>query len=262
MDQSNLLKTWAEFNKKSKPRTREDKDLKRNTFESVNALYEGRELIFNAFRREIFPIKETQVKGLKILTPKQMLQRLPITPAQVKEDSTSKNLLDENRQILYSLYQVKEITKKVYNNIMNSVIRYNTKIDSTFLNSKNSKTYDPHRLLFSLTDKRDLRKKDKHVALSNLITYYTRKNIKKSYENNKFKISPSTWNEKFELPNGSYSISDIQDYFEYILRKHGVNIDNPHVLVGNWTVFENFVNSWILTQRRIYKTLRTFKYKI
>ena len=70
-------------------------------------------------------------------------------------------------------------------------------------------------------DKIDLRRKDKYIALSNLSIYYIWKNKKKSYKNNKFKISVSTWNEERELPDGSYSISDIQDYFEYILKKHG-----------------------------------------
>ena len=70
-------------------------------------------------------------------------------------------------------------------------------------------------------DKIDLRRKDKYIALSNLSIYYIWKNKKKSYKNNKFKISVSTWNEELELPDGSYSISDIQDYFEYILKKHG-----------------------------------------
>ena len=83
------------------------------------------------------------------------------------------------------------------------------------MNSKSCKTSDPHRLLLNLTDKIDLRRKDKYIALSNLI------NIEKSYKNNKFKISAPTWNEKFELPDRSYSVSDIQDYFEYISKKHG-----------------------------------------
>ena len=56
-------------------------------------------------------------------------------------------------------------------------------------------------------------------------------NIKSSYNNNKFKISAQTWNDKFELPDGSYSVSDIQDYFEYILKKHGENIDKPSVQI-------------------------------
>ena len=87
------------------------------------------------------------------------------------------------------------------------------------MNSKNSKASDSHRLLLNLTDKIDLRRKDKYIALSNLSIYYTWKNIKKSYKDNKFKISAPTWNEEFELPDGSYSMPDIQDYFEYILRK-------------------------------------------
>ena len=94
-------------------------------------------------------------------------------------------------------------------------------MDTIFMNSENSKTSDPHRLLLNLTDKINLKRSDKYVALSNLSIYYTWKNIKNSYENNKFKISALTWNEEFELPDGSYSISDIQDYFEYILKKHG-----------------------------------------
>ena len=64
---------------------------------------------------------ETKGKGLKILTLKQMLQRLPIALAQVKTGNNSKNLLNEIRQIIYSLYQPKEITKKVYNNLMKSL---------------------------------------------------------------------------------------------------------------------------------------------
>ena len=90
-------------------------------------------------------------------------------------------------------------------------------MNTIFMNSENSKTSDPHRLLFNLTDKIDLRRKEKYVALSNLSIYYTQRNMKKSYKNNKFKISAPTQNEEFELPDGSYSISDVQDYFEYIL---------------------------------------------
>ena len=121
IDQSNLLKYLVESNDKSRPRTAEGKGKKRNIYESAYALYEGRELILNAFRSKIFPMKETQGKGLKILTPKQMLQRLPIALAKVKAGNTSENLLNEIRQIIYSLYQAKEITKNVYNNIMNSI---------------------------------------------------------------------------------------------------------------------------------------------
>ena len=99
------------------------------------------------------------------------------------------------------------------------------------MNSENSKTSEPHVLILKLTDKLDLRRGEKSIALSNLSIYYTWKNIKSSYNNNKFKISAPTWNDEFELPDGSYSVSDIQDYFEYILKKHGENIDNPSVKI-------------------------------
>ena len=101
-----------------------------------------------------------------------------------------------------------------------------------FMNSKNSKTFDLHRLLLNLTDKIDLRRKDKYITLSNLSIYYTWKNIGKSYKNNKFKISAPTWDEECELPNGSYSTSDIQDYFEYVLKKHEEKIVNPSIRIS------------------------------
>ena len=66
-------------------------------------------------------MKKQKGNGIKILTPKQMLQRLPIALAQVKAGDKSENLLNKIRQIIYSLYQEKEVTKKVYNNIMNSI---------------------------------------------------------------------------------------------------------------------------------------------
>ena len=94
------------------------------------------------------------------------------------------------------------------------------------MNSENSKTSKPHTLKLKLTDKLDLRIGEKVIALSNLSIYYTWKNIKSSYNYNKFKISTSTWNEEFTLPDGSYSVPDIQDYFEYILKKHGEKIYN------------------------------------
>ena len=77
----------------------------------------------------------------------------------------------------------------------------------------------------------DLRREEKSIALSNLSIYYTWKNIKSSYNNNKFKILVPTWNDRFETPDGSYSVSDIQDYFEYILKRHRENIDNPSVRI-------------------------------
>ena len=97
--------------------------------------------------------------------------------------------------------------------------------------SKNSKTYKSNVLAIKLTNKLDLKIGEKTIALSNLSICYTWRNIKNSYNNNRFKISAPTWNDKFELPDGSYSVSDIQDYFEYILEKHGEDIDEPSVQI-------------------------------
>ena len=81
-------------------------------------------------------------------------------------------------------------------------------MNTIFKNTRNSKTSDLHRLLLNFTDKIELRKKDKYTALSKLSIYDTWKNIKKSYNINKFKVSAPTWNEEFELLDGLYSISD------------------------------------------------------
>ena len=89
-------------------------------------------------------------------------------------------------------------------------------MNTTSVNFKNSKTYDPHTLLLNLTDKMVLKRKDKYTALSILSIYYTWKNIRKSYKNNNFKTLVPAWNE-----DGSYSMSDIQDYFEYVLKSMG-----------------------------------------
>ena len=104
-------------------------------------------------------------------------------------------------------------------------------MDTIFMNSQKSKTSKPHILKLKLTDKLDLRIGEKVIALSNLSIYYTWKNIKSSYNNNEFKISAPTWNEEFTLPDGSYSVSDIQDYFKYIFKKHGKNTDKPSIQI-------------------------------
>ena len=97
--------------------------MKSDVLNSVGALAKGKELMHNAFRSRIFHRLENlqEGEGLKILTPNQMLKRLPIALAQVKAGNNSEGLLNEIRQIVYSLYRSKEITKKVYNNIINSI---------------------------------------------------------------------------------------------------------------------------------------------
>ena len=94
-------------------------------------------------------------------------------------------------------------------------------MDTILTNSDNSKTSHSYRLLLKILDKTNLKRSYKYVALSNLSIYYTWKDTKKPYKNNKFKISSPTWNEEFELPDRSCSIPGTQDYFDYILKKHG-----------------------------------------
>ena len=103
-------------------------------------------------------------------------------------------------------------------------------MDTIFINSENRRNSEYHVLLLNLTNKVDLRS-EKTVALSNLSIYYTWKNIKSSYNNNKFAISAPTWSAEFNFPDGSYSITDIQNYFKYILKKHGENVDNPSIII-------------------------------
>ena len=99
-------------------------------------------------------------------------------------------------------------------------------MDTIFINSENSRTSEYHVLLLNLT-KEEL-KKLLHYQISVFIIH-EKKNIKSSYNNNKFKISAPAWSEEFNLPDGSYSIPDIQDYFKYILKKHSENVDNPPI---------------------------------
>ena len=99
------------------------------------------------------------------------------------------------------------------------------------MNNENSKTNKPHRYKFDLTDKLNLKNPNKNMALANLSIYYTWKNIKSEYNSNKFKISAPAWNDTFDLPDGSYSIADIQDYFEFIIKKHETLTENPPVQI-------------------------------
>ena len=123
LEEANLMAYLYDFTKNTKPENPELKKLKSDVLNSVGALAKGRELMFNAFRSGIFHRLEESQEGeganeqLKILTPNQMLKRLPIALA----GNNSESLLNEIRQIVYSLYRSKEITKKVYNNIINSI---------------------------------------------------------------------------------------------------------------------------------------------
>ena len=112
---------------------------------------------------------------------------------------------------------------------------YYYKMETIFMNTENSKTNEAHRFRLDLTDKLNLKDPRKNMALANLSIYYTRKNIKSEYKNNKFKISAPTWNDTLDLPDGSYSIADIQDYFEFFIKKHEVLIENPSVKIESFS---------------------------
>ena len=98
------------------------------------------------------------------------------------------------------------------------------------MNTLNSKTNEPGKFIYQLTNKLNFKNPNKNMALANLSIYYTWKNIKCEY-NNKFKISAPTWNDTFDLPDEYYSVSDIQDYFEYITKKHETIADNSPVQI-------------------------------
>ena len=123
-----------------------------------------------------------------------MLSRLQISLAQLKAGNNSEKLKNEIRQRMYSLYKSKKLTKKYFLN--NYLSLHYLNMETIFKNNENSKTNEPHRFKLGLTDKLNFKDPRKNMANSN-----------------KFKISSPTWNETFDLPDGFYSIADIQDYF-------------------------------------------------
>ena len=104
-------------------------------------------------------------------------------------------------------------------------------METFFMNTKNSETNEPNRFKFDLIDKLDFKNPNKNMALGNLSIYYTWENVKSTYNNNKFTISAPTCNETFDLPDGSYNISEIQDYIEYIIKKHETVGENAPILI-------------------------------
>ena len=98
------------------------------------------------------------------------------------------------------------------------------------MNTENSKTNEPNKFFHEFTDKLNLKNPNRNIELATFSIYYTWKNIKSAYNNNKFKISAPNSNDEFDLLDGSYSISDIQDYFEYIIKKHETIAGSLHQL--------------------------------
>ena len=104
-------------------------------------------------------------------------------------------------------------------------------METVFMNTGNSKTNEPDKFRITLADKQNLKYLKDPMTLANLSVYYTWKKIKSEYNNNKFKISAPTWNDEFDLLDGSYSVSDIQDYFEFIIKNHETIADNLPVQI-------------------------------
>ena len=109
------------------------------------------------------------------------------------------------------------------------------------MNTENSKKSESHIFKLDLTDKRNLKNPNKNMALDNLSIYYTWRNIKSEYNNSKFKISTPTWNDTFDLSDGSYSISNIQNYLKFIMKKHETLTENPPV-----EIYPNKIKSRII----------------
>ena len=109
------------------------------------------------------------------------------------------------------------------------------------MNTENSKRNEPHIFKLDFTDKLNLKNPNKNMALANLSIYYTWKNIKSEYKNNKSKISAPTWNDTFDLPDGSYSIADIQDYFEFIIKNHETLTENLQIQIYPYKIKNRIV---------------------
>ena len=114
-------------------------------------------------------------------------------------------------------------------------------METFVMNSKNSKTNEPIKFKYDLIDKLDLKNPNKNMALANLSIYYTWKNVKSTYSNNKFKISAPIWNETFDLPDGLYNMSEIQDYIQYIIKKYETIGENAPILI-----YANTINNRIV----------------
>ena len=105
-------------------------------------------------------------------------------------------------------------------------------METIFMNTENSKRNESDKFIYQFTDKLNLKtSNNKNIGLVNLSIYYTWKNIKSEYKYSKFKTSPPTWNDTFDLPDGSYSVFDTQDYFELIIKKHEALTENPPIQI-------------------------------
>ena len=129
-------------------------------------------------------------------------------------------------------------------------------METILIKMENSKTGETHKFVLNLSQRLDLKSSNKHAALQNLFIYYTWKNIRRQYKNNRLNITAPTWNNEFELPDGSYSVSDIQDDIEYIIKKHETLTAIPHIhfFINRITIDQCFKLNRDLNQN--YKRLK------
>ena len=125
-------------------------------------------------------------------------------------------------------------------------------METFFMNTKNSNTSEPHNFKYDLIDKLDLKNPNKKMVLANLSIYYTWKNVKSIYNNNKFKISAPTWNDTFDLPDGSYNIPAIRNYLEYVIKKHERIAETAPILI--------YANK--ITNRIVFKIKTEYKLEL
>ena len=149
-----------------------------------------------------------------------------------------------------------KVAQKVYNNVT-SLIKLWYKNDTIFTTSEKSKTSAPDRIIRNLTDKANLKSNDKYVALWNLSIYSPWKIIR-VIQKQKIKISAPIWSDKFELFDGLYFVSYIQEYFEYIIKKHETVADNPPIRIYVNKI-ENKITFKIKTGQFKFLTLETMK---
>ena len=152
-----------------------------------------------------------------------MLQRLPIAFSQVRASNTFENLLNEIREVIYSLHRAKEIIKRVYNNMMNP-IKFQCQMDTIFANSENRKISDLHRSLLNLTDKINLKRSDKYVVLSSFqhIPYATiRRKTQKSHT--------KTIDLKYQLQRGMKNLNYLMDHIFYQISKVVLSILSKNI---------------------------------
>ena len=125
-------------------------------------------------------------------------------------------------------------------------------METFFMNIENSKTSEPHKFKYNFIDKLNLKNPNKNMALANLSIYYTWKNVTSVFKNNKFKLSAPTWNETFDLPDGSYNIPAIKNYFEYVIKKHEAITNTAPILI--------YANK--ITNRVIFKIKTGYKLEL